>query len=105
MDDEITSSAMQRLLGVGKVVLDDLAKRGIVVRGGKRGTYKLEPSVPRYVSHLREMSVGRGGDDSAAAMARVRPSAGYACRDAGQGARRAVPHDAAAPYELASARR
>ena len=32
MDNEITSGAMQKLLGVTKVALNDLAKRGIVKR-------------------------------------------------------------------------
>jgi hypothetical protein len=31
--DEITSASMQRLLGVNKVALNDLAKRGIAKRG------------------------------------------------------------------------
>jgi DNA-binding GntR family transcriptional regulator len=30
---------MQELLGVNKVALNDLAKRGIVKRGERRGTY------------------------------------------------------------------
>lgn len=36
MEGEITSAAMQRLLGVNKVALNDLAKRGIAIRGKKR---------------------------------------------------------------------
>jgi hypothetical protein len=39
MENEITSAAMQHLLGIGKVALNDLSKRGIAVRGEKRGTY------------------------------------------------------------------
>jgi hypothetical protein len=36
MVSEITSGAMQKLLGVGKVALNDLAQRGIVKRGATR---------------------------------------------------------------------
>jgi len=32
LDSEITSDAMQRLLGIGNVALNDLAKRGIWAR-------------------------------------------------------------------------
>jgi DNA-binding GntR family transcriptional regulator len=46
MDSEITSGA--RLIGVNKVTLNDLAKRGIVVRGERKGTYLVEPSVASY---------------------------------------------------------
>ena len=45
MDNEITSGAMQKLLGVTKVALNDLAKRGIVKRGEHKGTYALQASV------------------------------------------------------------
>ena len=36
MNSEITSSVMQKLIGVNKVTLNDLAKRGIVMRGSAR---------------------------------------------------------------------
>ena len=62
MTREITSASLQRLLGIGQSVLNDLAKRGIIVRGTKRGSYALEPSVVGYCSHLREIAAGRGGD-------------------------------------------
>jgi CBS domain-containing protein len=39
--DRITSAKLQALLGVGKVALNDLAKRGIVKRGERKGTYAL----------------------------------------------------------------
>lgn len=71
MDDEITSAAMQRLLGVGKVALNDLAKRGIVKRGEGKGTYLVEPSVSRYCQHLREQAAGRGGEAGADVRARL----------------------------------
>ena len=59
MDTDITSGAFQRLIGVGKVALNDLANRGVVIRGSKRGTYALEPSVAGYCAHLREQASGR----------------------------------------------
>ena len=61
MDSEITSAAMQKLLGIGKVALNDLAKRGIAVRGEKRGTYRIE-TITRYCEHLRKTSARRGGE-------------------------------------------
>jgi hypothetical protein len=41
-----------RLLGVGKPALSELAVRGIVHRGEKRGTYLLEGSVSGYCRYL-----------------------------------------------------
>ena len=52
---------MQKLLGIGKVALNDLAKRGIAVRGEKRGTYRIE-TITCYCEHLRKTSAGRGGE-------------------------------------------
>ncbi|MGC2409007.1 MAG: hypothetical protein WA441_03130 [Methyloceanibacter sp.] len=64
MESEVSSSAMQRLLGVNKVALNDLAKRNIVVRGERKGTYAVEASVGGYCHHLRDMAAGRGGEDA-----------------------------------------
>jgi hypothetical protein len=41
MDTELSSTALQNLLGVNKVALNDLAKRGIVVRGDRKGYHRL----------------------------------------------------------------
>lgn len=71
MNTEIPSGAMQWLLGVNKVAPNDLAKRGIVVRGRKRGTYAVEASVSGYCHHLRDMAAGRGGEHAAEARARL----------------------------------
>lgn len=62
---------MQKLLGVNKVALNDLAKRGIVKRGRKNGTYVLESSVRAYCKHLRSMAAGRGGEAAASARERL----------------------------------
>ena len=69
--DEITSSAMQRLLGVNRVALNDLTKRGIVVRGKRRGCYAVEASVGGYCHHFREQAAGRGGEAGASARERL----------------------------------
>jgi hypothetical protein len=59
MNREIGAAALQRLLGINKSVLSELAERGIIVRGKKRGLYAIE-SVSRYCQHLREAAVGAG---------------------------------------------
>ena len=71
MYDAVTSPVLQRLLSVNRTALNDLAKRGIVVRGSKRGTYVLEASISGYCKHLREMAAGRGSDAGANARARL----------------------------------
>ena len=70
MEAEIASSDLQRLIGVNKVTVANLAKRGVIVRGDKRGCYRLE-SITRYCTHLREQAAGRGGEDAAASRARL----------------------------------
>jgi phage terminase Nu1 subunit (DNA packaging protein) len=70
LESEITSGAMQRLLGVKKVTLHDLAKRGIVMRGKHKGSYAVEASVRSYCDHLREMTAGRGGEVGASVLPR-----------------------------------
>jgi hypothetical protein len=57
----LASSELQRLLGINKSVLAELVGKGVVTRGKRRGTYKLE-SVTAYCAHLREIASGRGGD-------------------------------------------
>ena len=70
MKDEIASAALQRLLGINKSVLGELAQKGIIVRGEKRG-YALQASVSCYCQHLREQAAGRGGDTGADVRARL----------------------------------
>jgi phage terminase Nu1 subunit (DNA packaging protein) len=82
---EISSAALQRLLGIGKSVLSELAQRGIVVKGRKRGTFELEASVSAYCAHLqhgeRPRGRGRGGGQGAA-----RTGAGHLGRGEGEAA-------------------
>jgi phage terminase Nu1 subunit (DNA packaging protein) len=70
MSDEVKSSALQRLLGINKSVLNELAEQGIAMRGEKRGTYRME-TVTRYCAHLREQAAGRGGEAGASARERL----------------------------------
>ena len=62
---------MQKLLGVNKVELNDLAKRGIVKRGERKGTYGLQASVGGYCAHLREVAASKFGDNGAISSATV----------------------------------
>jgi phage terminase Nu1 subunit (DNA packaging protein) len=71
MDTEISAAAVQRLLGVNKSVLSELAGKGIVAKGEKHGTYKVEPSVASYCAHLREQAASRGGETGADVRARL----------------------------------
>jgi hypothetical protein len=45
MGKEITAAELQKLIGINKVGLADLTKRGMVERGDKRGCYRLKASV------------------------------------------------------------
>ncbi len=56
---------------MARTALNDLAKRGIVKRGDKRGTFELEASVSGYCKHLRDVASARGGEDASAARARL----------------------------------
>jgi phage terminase Nu1 subunit (DNA packaging protein) len=71
MDTDIPSADLQRLLGVARTALNDLAKRGIVKRGDKRGTFVLETSVTGYCNHLRNMASARGGEDAVAVRTKL----------------------------------
>jgi hypothetical protein len=70
MDNELSSSAMQRILGIGKGRAQRACQDGIAVRGEKRGSYKLE-SVTRYCQHLRSLACGRGGEAGQTARERL----------------------------------
>jgi hypothetical protein len=88
--EEITSGAVQRLIGV----LNDLAKRGIVKRGACKGTSVVEASVSGYCGHLREMAAGRGGEAGVSARERLgQPQARLAETKAAQLASELVPAD------------
>jgi hypothetical protein len=60
---EVRAVDLCSLLGVPREALSDLAKRGIIVKGEKRGSYLLQPSVIRYCQHLRsQMASPNDGD-------------------------------------------
>jgi phage terminase Nu1 subunit (DNA packaging protein) len=71
MTDEMTTRALSELLGVSKQTLSELSKREIIVKGMKRGTWLLQPSVSGYVKHLREAAAARGGEAAQEARARL----------------------------------
>jgi phage terminase Nu1 subunit (DNA packaging protein) len=70
MDNEISGTALMKLLGIRKSVLAELVEKGIVTKGKGRGTYKLE-SVTRYCAHLRGEAAARGGQAASEARARL----------------------------------
>lgn len=71
MDELVSTAHLQRLLRIGKPLLTELAARGIVKRGPKRGTFELEASVGCYCAHLRDMASARGGEDAVAVRAKL----------------------------------
>ena len=70
MNDEITAGRLAQLLGVSAKTVAALVKNDVLVRGKKRGSYRLE-SVARYCQHLREGAAGRGNEAGADARARL----------------------------------
>jgi hypothetical protein len=56
---EVKAADICGLLGIPRDTLSDLVKRGIIVKGNKRGSYLLHPSVNRYCQHLRAQVAGR----------------------------------------------
>jgi hypothetical protein len=59
MDNELSSSAMQKLLGVNKVALNDLAKRGIAIRGVSAASIRvIEPLCFEHARQFRLSSEG-----------------------------------------------
>ena len=68
---EIPTGALAKLFDTTSKTVAGLAKRGIIVSAGKRGHWQLEASVTGYVRHLREEAAARGGEDAAAARARL----------------------------------
>jgi phage terminase Nu1 subunit (DNA packaging protein) len=69
--DEITTSALAKLFDTTAKTIADIGKRDIIVKGTKRGSWLLQPSVAGYVRHLREQAAGRGGDIGADVRARL----------------------------------
>jgi hypothetical protein len=61
MDHAVTTGELCRSLGVSRETLSKFAKRGVIEKGSKRGTWMLQPSVSGYVRHLREEAAARGG--------------------------------------------
>jgi hypothetical protein len=71
MNREIGAAALQRLLGINKSVLSELAERGIIVRGKKRGPLshrEREPLLPTLARGSRRRGAVRGGADARARL-------------------------------------
>jgi phage terminase Nu1 subunit (DNA packaging protein) len=69
MDELISTSRLKALLGVGKAALTELSARGILQRGAKKDTYRLEASVRGYIAYLREQASARGSEADVEARA------------------------------------
>jgi phage terminase Nu1 subunit (DNA packaging protein) len=69
MDELISTSRLKALLGVGKAALTELSARGILQRGAKKDTYRLEASVRGYIASLREQAFTRGSEAAVEARA------------------------------------
>jgi hypothetical protein len=54
----LSTADLARLFGTTPKTIADLAKREIIVKGMKRGSWLLRPSVAGYVRHLREQAAG-----------------------------------------------
>lgn len=67
----LSTADLARLFGTTPKTVANLAKREIIVKGTKRGSWLLQPSVAGYVRHLREQAAGRGGDIGADVRARL----------------------------------
>ncbi|RWR07709.1 terminase small subunit [Paenirhodobacter populi] len=63
----ISGPDMCELLAISPAALSDLRKRGIAVRLG-HDSYDLAASVSAYVTHLRGVASGRGGEEHTASL-------------------------------------
>jgi hypothetical protein len=81
--DEITTSALAKLLDTTAKTIADLGKRGIIEKSEKRGTWLLQLSVSGYVKHLREEAAARGGEPAQEArmLSNTSRSRMYSCSD------------------------
>lgn len=57
----ISGPELADLLGVHERTIRDLAKDGFVVKVG-RSAYDRDASIRKYITHLREVAAGRGGE-------------------------------------------
>jgi hypothetical protein len=57
----LSTADLARLFGTTSKTVADLAKREIIVKGTKRGSWLLQPSVAGYVRHDRRGRAGASG--------------------------------------------
>lgn len=67
----VSAKDLCNLWGIQPGALTALVQRGLAVRIG-HGVYDLEASTHAYVSHLREVAAGRGGDQHQLKLTRER---------------------------------
>src|SRR5580692_8336084 len=70
MSDTCTAVELTALIAIQARTINDLAKRGVVVRAG-RGRYARDESVRSYCAYLRELAPGRGGASATVERARL----------------------------------
>jgi phage terminase Nu1 subunit (DNA packaging protein) len=56
MKTEVRSRELAKLLALTPPEIRDLVRRGIIVSGSKRGSYRLQESTRNYVEHLRKLA-------------------------------------------------
>jgi phage terminase Nu1 subunit (DNA packaging protein) len=71
MDTEITTARLAQLFDTTSKTIADLGKRDIIVKGGKRGSWKRDASISGYVKHLRAEAAARGGEAGQSARERL----------------------------------
>jgi phage terminase Nu1 subunit (DNA packaging protein) len=67
----VTTSELARLFDLSSRTIADLGKRKIIVKGSKRGLWRLSESVSGYVGHLRE-EAARSGKTASEVNAKLR---------------------------------
>jgi phage terminase Nu1 subunit (DNA packaging protein) len=68
MSETATTTELAALFGITTRAVRDLAASGVIPRAG-RGRHPMPAAVTAYISHLRQVAAGRGGDGSGALTA------------------------------------
>jgi phage terminase Nu1 subunit (DNA packaging protein) len=66
LPNEVSATALARLIGVTSAAFHDLARRGVVTAGKGKGRYVLDASLQSYCAHLRKLATGQGGESAIA---------------------------------------
>lgn len=76
---EVTTGELAKLFNATGKTIALLATKGIIVPAGKRGRWRQDASISRYIRHLREQAAGRGGEEG---QGDARRDAAHSCRRA-----------------------